>query len=77
MLKPMKQLEVTIDNMHCEACVAKVREALNALPALRIADVQVGAAQVAFDDEKLSAAAVVAAIRNAGFPVKSFKATAS
>ena len=45
----MKKIEMTIDGMHCEACVAKIRDALDTVDGVQNSDVQVGSATVTFD----------------------------
>ena len=46
----MKKLEMAIDGMHCEACVAKIRDALDTVAGVQNSEVQVGSATVTFDD---------------------------
>lgn len=56
---------LTIDNMHCGACVRRVTAALNAVPGTRVEQVEVGMARVessATDD------VLIAAVGKAGFP---------
>lgn len=42
----MHTLNLTIENMHCGACVRRVTQTLNALPQTHVEEVRVGAARV-------------------------------
>jgi copper chaperone CopZ len=68
-------MDIVIDGMHCDGCVAKVKDALAAVAAVRDAEVAVGSARVAFDESAGEATGVIAAVRKAGFAVKSFKSS--
>ena len=69
----MKKLEMTISGMHCESCVAKVREALDAVGGVQNSDVQVGSATVTFDDGQCGPKPLLDAVRGAGFQLRGFK----
>ncbi len=69
----MKKLEMTIDGMHCEACVAKIREALDAAPGVQSCEVQIGSATVTFDDGQCGPKPLLEAVRGAGFQLGGFK----
>jgi len=58
-------MKVSIDGMHCDACVRRVRKALEGVAGAAVEHVEVGAAQVAVDarGEPL----VLEAIRKAGY----------
>ena len=58
-------MKVTIDGMHCDACVRRVRKALEKIQGARVEDVQVGSAEVAVDASR--EAAVLEAVRKSGF----------
>ncbi|MDQ3418601.1 MAG: heavy-metal-associated domain-containing protein [Acidobacteriota bacterium] len=62
-----------VDSIHCAGCESAIRQALGSIDG--IADVQpdhrTSDVWVRFDDSKLSAGAVAAALGNAGFPVHS------
>lgn len=60
----MNTITLKIDGMHCHACVARVRRALEDIEDLRVNDVQIGSASVETADPEDAIAAVV----NAGYP---------
>jgi Cu+-exporting ATPase len=63
------QLAFKISGMHCEACVRRVRAALEKLPAVSVEDVQVGSARLTTDgaaDQEV----IRAAIAKTGFGVE-------
>lgn len=62
----MKKLHVRISGMHCDGCVATVRDALTRLTGVTAADVTLDAADVSFDESVCGAADVVVAVREAG-----------
>jgi copper chaperone CopZ len=51
--------------MHCQACVQRVRKALDRVEGARVENVEVGSAEVAIDPAR--EAAVLEAIRKAGY----------
>jgi len=61
-----------VRNMTCDLCQATVRKALEKVPGVSKAQVDVDAktATVSFDDQKTSAAALVKATTDAGYPSK-------
>jgi copper chaperone len=61
----MATLNLTIENMHCGACVRRVLETLNALPGTHAEEVTVGAARVRTAAEP---AQIEASLRAAGYP---------
>ena len=58
-------MELLIEGMHCQACVQRVKKALEKIDGIRIADVNVGSAEVTADPEHVPA--VLEAVRQAGF----------
>ncbi|HLH38702.1 MAG TPA: heavy metal-associated domain-containing protein [Bryobacteraceae bacterium] len=58
-------MRIQIDGMHCEACVRRVRKALEKTPGVIVDEVQVGYADVSVPAGRESEA--VEAIRQAGF----------
>jgi copper chaperone/Cu+-exporting ATPase len=58
-------MKVAIDGMHCQACVQRVRKALDRVEGARVENVEVGSAEVAIDPAR--EAAVLEAIRKAGY----------
>jgi copper chaperone CopZ len=61
----MATLNLTIENMHCGACVRSVTQTLNALPATHAEEVRVGAARVSTE---ASPAQIEESLRAAGYP---------
>lgn len=59
----MSEITLNIDGMHCGACVKRVTQALERIPATEVMEVRIGAARVKADD----AAQVVAALAKAGY----------
>ncbi len=64
----MKKIqEIRIEGMHCEACVRRVRAALEKVPEVRVLEVAIGTAQVETETERK--AELRAAIEKTGFAV--------
>lgn len=59
--------KISIDGMHCEACVRRVTGALQAVDGVRVESVEVGSASVAVDTARASAEEIAAAIGRIGF----------
>ncbi len=59
----MSEITLSIEGMHCGACVKRVTQALQRVPETEVKEVRVGAARV----ESTSADAVVAALSKAGY----------
>lgn len=57
----MNTTQLNIEGMHCQACVARVRRALENVEGLQVNDVQIGSASVDTDDAESAIAAVVRA----------------
>ena len=57
-------VSLKIQDMHCQACVTRVKRALERVEGLRIKDVQVGSASVETHDVD----AAIAAIAKVGYP---------
>jgi copper chaperone len=60
-------MKVAIEGMHCEACVRRVRKALEKAGA-RVESVEIGSAAVAIDGEQEKV--VLAAVRDAGYEAR-------
>ena len=59
-----------IEGMSCGHCVAAVSEALRQLPGVDVRQVAVGSASVVLDPAGASTAAVIEAIRDAGYEAR-------
>ena len=65
----MEQKSLTIDNMSCGHCVARVRKTLEALPGVAVSDVQIGSARLAVQEPAVLAEAI-RALDEAGYPAR-------
>ena len=65
----MAQTKIMIDGMSCIHCVGKVQSALEAVPGVTIARVDVGSATVDYDEAQAGDEALRAAIEKAGYKV--------
>ncbi len=61
-------MKVEIDGMHCQACVLRVRKALEKLEGAKVEQVDVGSAELTIDS--LLEPLVLDAIRNAGYEAR-------
>ena len=65
-----EELALSIEGMHCGACVRRVSNALEKIEGVRIDSVEVGAAKVAFDPKQTNVEEVVHAINRIGFTAR-------
>ena len=63
----MKTLKLEVSGMSCGHCVQAVREALEGVPGVKVENVQVGSASVAFDEQQATVGDLVDAVYNAGY----------
>jgi copper chaperone CopZ len=63
-------LRLSIDEMHCEACVRRVTEALRKTAGVQPDSVDIGSAQMKFDPTVISADSIVAAVNNIGYQAR-------
>jgi copper chaperone CopZ len=63
----MKQLKLEVAGMSCGHCVQAVRNALGAVPGVKVEAVQVGSASVSYDESKATVGDLVDAVYNAGY----------
>ena len=63
----MATLALQIDKMHCGACVRRVTQTLNAVPATHADEVQIGRARVTTD---APLGEILQALDTAGFPAQ-------
>ena len=64
----MEKLSLVIEGMSCGPCVSSVKQALAATPGVRVEDVSVGAATVAYDAATTTPERIVGAVSAAGYP---------
>jgi copper chaperone len=60
----VSDITLTIEGMHCGACVRRVTQALQRVPGTTVEEVRIGAARVQAEDS----APLVAALAKAGYP---------
>ena len=58
-------MKLAIDGMHCQACVQRVRKAIEKVEGAQVTQVDVGSAEVAIDPSRETA--VLEAVRKAGY----------
>ena len=66
----MVNLKLNLDGMGCGGCVKNVQNALAGIPGVRVENVSVGSAVLAYDPDQSSPEAVVAALDRAGYPAR-------
>jgi copper chaperone len=60
-------LRLSIEGMHCEACVRRVTNALGGVKGVRVDSVTVGSAKVEFDPAAASPEEIAGAVDRIGF----------
>lgn len=63
----MKQMKLEIAGMSCGHCVHAVKEALGAVPGVKVEEVRIGTASVSFDETKTNVSELVDAVSDAGY----------
>ena len=63
----MTQLKLEVAGMSCGHCVHAVREALAALPGVKVEGVSIGSATVNFDETQVTVGELVDAVSEAGY----------
>ena len=63
----LRDINLRIGGMHCEACVRRVTQALQAVPGTQVESVRVGGAHVRSESDSTTPQALIAAIEKAGF----------
>ncbi len=63
-------LKLSIEGMHCGACVRRVTTALQAVPGVQVGAVEVGSAKLTFNPEEATAQEIAAAVDGIGFPAR-------
>ena len=63
----MSTLDLEIEGMSCNHCVASVTQALQELPGVDVKNVSIGAAQVSYEADKVSPEDIVLAVEDAGY----------
>jgi len=58
-----------IDGMSCQHCVMELKKQLSKLD-IKIKDIQIGSAEIDYDENKISNAQLEEAVQEAGFSIK-------
>jgi copper chaperone CopZ len=72
----MEKLTLAIDGMSCAHCVARVRQALAAVPGVETSDVTIGSASLTYDAAATTPARLAEAVSAAGYPARAASAGA-
>ncbi len=65
----MAEINISIQGMSCQHCVMRVKKAIDGLGGIRNSNVQVGSAQVSYDESKVAKKDIEDAIAKAGYKV--------
>ncbi len=60
-------LTLSIEGMHCQACVRRVTNTLQGVSGVELKSVAVGSAEVAFNPDKTTPEEIAAAVNGIGF----------
>ncbi|MBI5281713.1 MAG: heavy-metal-associated domain-containing protein [Candidatus Solibacter usitatus] len=63
-------LTLSIEGMHCGACVNRVTNALKQVDGVEVRRVEVGSAEVAYDAARTAPAAIAEAVNRIGFKAR-------
>ena len=63
----MKSARLSIEGMHCGACVRRVTAALEGVQGVRVTSVEVGSAKVEFDPSAVTPDQIVDTVNRIGF----------
>ena len=63
----MRNLKLAIDGMHCSGCVNRVTMALKNVPGVEVRSVEVGSAEMSFDEARVRPETIVEAVNKIGF----------
>jgi copper chaperone len=66
-------LGLSIDGMHCGACVRRVTDALGKIDGVEVNSVEVGSARMTFDPERVTVEKIAGAVNKIGFAVRGKK----
>lgn len=67
----MTEATILIDGMSCMHCVMRVKKAIEALPGISGLNVEVGKADLQFDESQTTRATIEAAVIKAGYKIRS------
>lgn len=63
----METLQLSIDGMTCNHCIAAVRNALATVPGVDVQDVHIGGAKVRYDPQQARPDAIIDAVGDEGY----------
>ncbi len=63
-------LKLTIDGMHCGSCVNRVTNALKKVEGVDVKQVEIGSAEVEFDETKTQPEQIVESVNKIGFAAR-------
>jgi copper chaperone len=66
----MKKVELEIEGMSCDHCLATVRRALSGIPGVSVTDVRIGSASLAIDPERAPIGTLIDAIQDVGYEAR-------
>lgn len=64
------KIKLSIEGMHCEACIRRVTNALSGVEGVRVDSVKVGSAHVTFDSATVAPEQIAAAVDRIGFTAR-------
>jgi copper chaperone len=62
----MSEVNLTIEGMSCQHCVMRVKKAVDQLPGVSKADVNVGTAKITYDEARIKKEDLEKAVEEAG-----------
>jgi copper ion binding protein len=65
----MAEANLKIEGMSCQHCVMRVKKAVDLLPGVSKADVNIGTASITYDETKVKAKELEEAVEKAGYKV--------
>ena len=63
-------LKLSIDGMHCGACVNRVAKALQGIPGVAVKKVEIGSAEVGYEPGSATPDAILAAVKKSGYAAR-------
>ncbi|MEJ5369001.1 MAG: heavy-metal-associated domain-containing protein [Bryobacteraceae bacterium] len=64
-----RTLRLTISGMHCGGCVTRLSNTLRKIEGVELRHAEVGAAEIAYDEERVSRERIAAEVERIGFQV--------
>lgn len=64
-----RKLKLAIDGMHCGGCVTRLTNTLNRIDGVEVLGAEVGAAEISYDEGRVSKEDIAAAVEKIGFLV--------